>query len=309
MRMKYVYYLLKRNLGTLENLQLLNEPYKIGNSTINRGKVKNWKSGRLAFLEIKRISMFDDFCTLILDDSYFATEKDEFYIPYETYQKINNKFNHFMVQVNTIISFFDSVGFSETECGFDVKMPSTDNFDEFSKNVELFNKALEQCPFLCVENEKIKLKKTDIGSIWFEFFIIATGSSIILANLAKIVDKCIKIMSHYRTLKQQEELYRQAKLGTEHMKNLMDYNKKVIDALTDECINELKNEIPNIEIKDDGNERIRFALDSLVKLMDKGMEICASIDATPEVKDLFPTSDDLICLPKPFKLLENTDEE
>lgn len=307
--MKYVYHLLKRNLETLENFQLVNDPYKLGNSTTNRGKVLNWQASRLAFLEIKRIPMFNDFSSMILEDPYFANEKDTFHIPYDTYQKIQSKYNHFMVQVNTIISFFDSVGFSENESGFDVKMPTTEDFDEFSKNVELFNKALNQCPFLCVENEKIKLKKTDIGSIWFEFFIIATGSSIILANLAKIVDKCLKIISHYKTIKLQEELYQKAKLGTEQMQNIVDCNKKVMDVLTDECIKELKEEIPNIEIKDDGTERIRYTLDSLVKLMDKGMEIYASIDASQEVKDLFPTSDDLILLPKPRKLLENKDEE
>ena len=308
MRMKYVYYLLKRNIETLENFQLVNDPYKIGNTTNNRGKVCNWQECRLAFLEIKRIPMFNDFCTMVLENSFFATEKDEFYIPYDTYQKIQKEYNYFFLQVNTVISFFDSVGFSETEYGFDVKMPATDDFDEFSKNVDLFNKALNQCPFLCAENEKIKLKKTDIGSIWFEFFIIATSGSIILVNLAKIIDKCIKIMSHYKTFKQQEELYHQAKIGTEQLKTIVDCNTEVIKALTDKCIQELKEEIPTIEIKDDGNERVRYTLDTLVKLMDKGMEIYASVDASQEVKDLFPTSDELIFLPKPRKLLEDKEE-
>ena len=63
--------------------------------------------------------------------------------------------------------------------------------------------------------------------------------------------------------------------------------------------------LPTIEIKDDGNERVRYTLDTLVKLMDKGMEIYASVDASQEVKDLFPTSDELIFLPKPRKLLED----
>lgn len=307
--MKYVYYLLKRNLEALESFKLENDPFRIGNSTTNRGKVSNWPASRLAFLEIRRIPLFTNFSNMILEDPYFANEKNDFYIPFDTFQKIQIEYKHFMIQVNTLLSFFESVGFSENECGFDIKMPTTDDFDEFSKNIDLFNKALNQCPFLCIENEKITLKKTDIGSIWFEFFIIATGSSIILANLAKIVDKCIKIISHRKTLKQQEELYRQAKLGTEQIENLVECNKKVITALTDECIKELKEEIPDIEIKDDGNERIRYTLDSLVKLMDKGMEIYASIDASQEVKDLFPTSDDLILLPKPRKLLENKDEE
>ena len=66
--------------------------------------------------------------------------------------------------------------------------------------------------------------------------------------------------------------------------------------------------LPTIEIKDDGNERVRYTLDTLVKLMDKGMEIYASVDASQEVKDLFPTSDELIFLPKPRKLLEDKEE-
>ena len=51
-------------------------------------------------------------------------------------------------------------------------------------------------------------------------------------------------MSHYKALKQQEELYQQAKIGTEQLKTIVDCNTEVIKALTDKCIQELKEEIP-----------------------------------------------------------------
>ena len=53
------------------------------------------------------------------------------------------------------------------------------------------------------DDEKIVLKKTDIGSIWFEFAVITSGGIVILSNLSKIIDKCIKIavQTHTSTLK------------------------------------------------------------------------------------------------------------
>lgn len=309
MRMKHIYHLLKKHYTVLEGFSLANDPYKIGNSSNNRGKVSNWKSVRVALKEISQIAIFKDFCVMVLEDPFFATEKDSFYIPFETYQTIYNKYRNFMVEIETIINFFDSLDFSVNENGFDVKMPPTDNLDDFANNIGLLNKAINQCPYLNIENERIVLKKTDIGSIWFEFLIVATGSSIVLANLAKLVDKCLKIKSHYTTLKQQEELYRKAELENEQLAMLIDCNKKVMNTITEDCIKELKEDIPEIELDGDSNERVRYTLDTFCKLMDKGMEIYASIDAPTEIKDLFPTSDDMLFLTDSKKLLEERDKQ
>ena len=308
MRMKYVYHLLKKHYDTLNEFELINETYKIGTTSNNRGKVDNWQETRVALTEISNIPIFRNFCVMVLENPFMASDKDSFYIPYDTYQVIKNSYQKFMVELEAIIKFFETSGFSTYESGFDIKMPPTDNLNDFANNISLINKAINQCPYFNIENEKITLQKTDIGSIWFEFFVIATGSSIILFNLAKLLDKCIKIKSHYTTLKQQEELYKTAGLANEQLNTIIDCNKKVLTSITNECINELKEEIPEIELKDDATERVRYTLETFYKLMDKGLEVYASIDAPKEIKDLFPTSDEMQFLPKPQKLLDTNEE-
>lgn len=309
MRMKYMYHILKSNYETLQSLKMRNDPYKVGVTTYNRGKVENWETARVALTNVSSIPTMKDFCSSIIDNPYFSKVDDSFTIPYEVYQDLSPKYNVFLEQVKGIIEFCEISGFSVVENGFDIKMPETESFDDFAQNIDMFNKAINQCPYLNIDNEKIILKKTDIGSIWFEFCIITAGSAIFLSNLAKIVDKCIKIKSHYVTVKQQEENYRQAKLKNDLLANIIEANKLVADSLLEKCVEELKNEIPDTKLVKDDAERVKFSIETLSKLMEKGLEIYASIDAPSEVRDIFPTSDEMSFIPPPQKLLQELKED
>lgn len=309
MRMKYMYYLMKENYGALKNLQMVNDPYKIGNSSTNRGRIDNWKAAREALTSVSVIPYFKDTCMEILDNPFFAQTNDTFYVPYETYQQLNVKYTNLLIQMKSIIDFYESAGFDTTEIGFDVKMPATDDFEEFSKDIDQLCKSINQCPYLKVENEKISLKKTDIGSIWFEFMIAATGTSLIAFNLAKLIDKCIKIKSHYITVKQQEESLRHLTLENDVLENLKKTQEQITKALIDNCVEELQQDLPEIKLDNEAKERVKFSITNISKLMEKGMEIYASIDSPQEVKELFPTSDEMIFLPKPQKLLKGDMEE
>jgi len=308
MRMKYAYFLLKENYEALENLKFENDPYRAGNTSYNRGKVTNWLAARSALTAVSSIPTMKETCLSILENEYFANENDSFAIPYETYQELNPKYKHFLTQIEAILNFFESVGFDTTEKGFDIKMPPTDSFDEFAKNIELLNKAINQCPYLLVNDETIKLKKTDIGSIWFEFTVLTTAGSILLMNLAKLVDKCVKIKSHYVTVKQQEEEYRKLKLKNDILENIKNAHAEVLKATIENCVEELKQEIPDINLGNEETVKLKYSLETISKLMEKGLEIYASVDAPQEIKDLFPTSDEMLSLPTPKKLIEESAE-
>ncbi len=308
MRMKYMYYVLKSNYEPLEKFKMYNELYKVGSSQYNRGRVENWESVRNALVNISSINSLKDFCSLFLDNPYFSKINDSFTIPYEVYQNLSPKYSAFLERIRGVIDFFELAGFGVVESGFDIKMPATESFDVFSKNLELFNKAINQCPYLNIENEKISLNKTDSGSIWFEFCVVAAGVSITLSNLAKIIDKCVKIKSHFITVKQQEESWRHAKIENDALETLVSANKKVTDAMLDECIEQLQQEIPSVTLDKEDEQRVKYSIDIISKLMEQGMEIYASIDAPDEVRDLFPTSDELSFLPKPQKLLLESNE-
>lgn len=304
-----MYHLLKENHDSLKHLSLQNDPYRIGNNVTNRGKVTNWQNAREALANVSVIPFAKEISFLILDNPYFAREQDSFHIPYETYQDLYPKYENFLIQIDVIIEFFENSGFDVIEQGFDIKMPPTDCLDDFARNLDLLNKCINQCPYLKVENESISLKKTDIGSIWFEFAIAATGASVLLGNLAKLIDKCVKIKSHYLTTKQQKEELRKLTLGNDVIETMQQAYDEVTKSVVNKCIDELKQEIPDVELDNDGVSRVKFSIENLSQLMEKGMEIYASLDAPQEVKALFPTYDEMTLLPNPRKLLEDNSEE
>lgn len=308
MRIKYMYYVLKSNYETLEKFKIYNEPYKVGSTQYNRGKVENWESVRDSLVSVSSIDSLKDLCSLFLENPYFSKIDNSFTIPYETYQDLLPKYNILMERIRGVIDFCEVAGFDIIESGFDIKMPATENLDEFSKNIEMFNKSINQCPYLNVNDEKISLKKTDSGSIWFEFCVVAAGASVVLFNLAKIVDKCVKIKSHLVTVKQQEESWRHAKLKNDTLETLVAANKQVTQVMLDECIEELRREIPDVELNKEDEQRVKYSIETISKLMEKGMEIYASIDAPTEVRDLFPASEELSFLPQPKKLLMDSNE-
>ena len=145
MRLKFMYHLLKENYDSLENLLMESDTYKVGGTSHSRGKIINWQSGREALLNISIIPFVKEFCFCILDNSYFAKENDSFYIPYETYQDLYPKYKSFLGQIKSIVEFFEAAEFDTVEKGFDIKMPPTNSFDEFAKNIDLLNKCINQC--------------------------------------------------------------------------------------------------------------------------------------------------------------------
>ena len=99
------------------------------------------------------------------------------------------------------------------------------------------------------------------------------------------------------------------------MKQKSDVADKIIDGfdmykelLVEQCVDELEEAIGKTK---DGaeKEQVRQAVQSLGEMMAKGMEIYASIDAPTEVKDLFPTSDEIKSLGESMKLLPHETEE
>ena len=78
--------------------------------------------------------------------------------------------------------------------------------------------------------------------------------------------------------------------------------------MLDECIEELRREIPDVELNKEDEQRVKYSIETISKLMEKGMEIYASIDAPTEVRDLFPASEELSFLPQPKKLLMDSNE-
>lgn len=316
MRMTYMYYLIKKNYEILKDVDFNIENEKdFDGSLYACGKFYNWLKIRPSLVELSTVDSFSEeiqYMIFFMDEksrrkdggTYYSLEEDE-------YRQIKPLFSSLIEKLHGVIQFCEANGFNAEQKGFDIKIPQTTDFYEYSEYINTLKKVFQQCPYLNVENEKISLQSTDIGSIWLKFAIIATGSSIVLSNLAAIVDKCVKIKSHILSCKQQEEQLKCMHIKNELLKDITDKYKaafkedyEFIIQSDSELLQEELGQGRKLSFED--FEKLKMSLKNISELMSKGMEIYASIDTPDEIKDVFPTSNNVYKLEEIPKLTNSS---
>lgn len=310
MRLTFMYHIIRKNYDEIEKMEFKVVTEKDpANRDRQVGVVSSWLNTRKSLLQLKNIGCFNEIINDILDTiKEKSIEADTIRLSVQDYNFIKDKVGQMIDQMEGVISFCNVAGFNERQSGFDVKLPPTKDFSEMSKYIDSLNRVLTQCPYFNVENEKIEIETVDIGSIWMKFAVVATSTAVILSNLATVTDKCVKIQSHIITCRQQEENYRTLNLKNDLLEQLIKANEEATNALIDQASKDLQNDIEKLSPEDEA--RLKMTLKELSNMMSKGLEIYASIDAPEEVKDLFPTTDEIKALNEPQKLLtEGKDEE
>lgn len=312
MRLTYMYYLIKKSCDAIESIHFDSVKAKdqrgISTDCI---QVSNWTNAKKALHTLKALNCFDDIIDSIINTiGIIRTEKDSFIIDLNDYNKLIKSIQILLQNLNGVIVFCEAAGLDSSKSGFDVKLPQTKDFSELSKYVSTLDRIFSQCPYLNIDGERIEIESVDIGSIWMKFAVITVSTSVILSNLATLVDKCVKIQSHIITCKQQEEQYRTLQLKNDLLESIIQANEEATNILLDQTVEELQKDIGELNSED--TVRLKMSLKELSNMMVKGLEIYASIDAPDEVKAFFPTSDDIKSLNEPIKMLsenikDNTD--
>lgn len=202
---------------------------------------------------------------------------------------IINRMNSIKTNLLTMRSMCEALGVESTSSGFDIKLPPNMTLAELSKCAKDLDNVFNQCPILRNNDEEVRLRGVDIGSIWITFSIIGAGGAtafFILRNLAAMVDKIMTVREHAAVCKQQEELARQAGIKSQAFQTIVDSNNAIIKNLTQHCAEELASD-NGIDSPDD-IERIRGSFSILMEWIEKGMEVYAAIDAPEEIKSVFP---------------------
>lgn len=227
----------------------------------------------LAVKDIKEILMIDN----NIRESFTEEEKG----------KLIKNFKNLSIQMKTIIDLCETYGYiSEEYVGFDLKLPINKDFTSIAKVLNSFDKIINQAPFLNNHEATIEYKKVDLGSTWIEFVINGVASITLLHVLSRFVDDCIKILSHKKNCKQQEESYRRMQIDNEIIEGMVKAHNKMTDALTDKFIKELSG-----EIEPEDQSRARLCFDMMIELLDKGVEIHQAITENESNELLFPTTE------------------
>lgn len=305
MRLKNMYLLCKNNIEYFKN-----SPYERvinGSGTTIYYQIQNFDLFVDSVNELNKVKCLDsslkEMCNT-LGDSILRKEKHKIFPDqFNTFQTF---LNALIARMQTIIDLGDSLGFENVENGFDIKLPPNLSLLELGQCITDINKSFSQCPLFNNNEEKIEFKGADIGSLWLEFTTIATGSGIIINNLAKIVDKCVAIKSHILTVNMQKEQLKSMKMDNELKENMVSGFKQMTDELIQNVSTELQDETGKLDNED--NQRLNMCLKLLSEWMAKGLEIHSALNAPEEVKALFPLNDKMDFLPKEVKMIENQDE-
>ena len=239
-------------------------------------------------------------------------EQDEFDIGSATSEKFKLAKVKLLAEMNMIIKLYELLNTQKLEemgGGFDIKLPQFDDIGDFSKCLGDLEFIIKQCPYLNLDDCRIKYGSVDVGSTWITFLLIGAGASAMLLNLSKLIDVAVKIKSHVVTVKMQEETLRSMEIKNEMASEFCDTFKKMNNAIIDQRLAELQQEIGSLK---DGEEKdkTRRSLEKLAFWMDRGMQIYSTIDAPKEIRDLFPEQVEATYLTDNIqKLLEMKKEE
>lgn len=289
MKLKNIYLVSKKYMEDIKNLTA--NPKTSGGRSVYR--VSGWEKARNAIVnEMLDIPYYEEEARELLNAiPEIFRNKDEFDIEANEWSVIREARLHLRYSMIDVVNLYESMGFSEeTPVGIDIRMPECKDFSEFRKCIDELEFVLYRCPFFKVEGEELQYDSVDVGSFWITFLAVGAGvgmTSVILNNIAAFIDKCYVIKSHKVTLEQQQaqlnNMKLEEKLKTTYFEGLeLLYKQSVSDA-----IKELEEET-GIRLSDGEQAGMtEQAFDKTIALLDKGMQICATLEATKEVQALF----------------------
>lgn len=303
MRLYNIYYILKNSISVIDNSRFEKQT-SFNNSFY--WKFINWKEVSDKLLLLREL----DFISQDALKVYYTIP------PMERQNKIpeiSDSIRKEVVQsllklinkMNAVIDLYESMKVGKANIGLDIKIPETNDFDEYISYLKDLNFILYKTPYLLNDTEKLEFSSVDVGSNWLEFVFIASGTFYILNNLALIIEKAFKFRSQHLLLKQQEQTLTQMLQKNEIGEEVIDAYKKMKDAILDEYVSDLEGELGELK---NGEERdtVKVSIEKTSELIDKGVEIYSSIEAPKEVKALFPFEDNKVLLSDSLlKLIED----
>lgn len=194
-----------------------------------------------------------------------------------------------LIKVKGIIELYESLEQPKEDIGLDIKIPETDSITEFKKYVDDLEFIFTKCPFFQSDEERLRFKTVDVGSIWLVIGVsgAVAGASVLLNNIAAFIDKCFIIKSHKTTYEMQKLEIQKAEIEQKEKEEIVESIKRIYKIAVKNAIKELEKTTGHQISDGDEEGRVEQSFEKLEKLMDKGLQIYSSIDSPAEVKALF----------------------
>lgn len=302
MRLYNIFYICKVCLPKIKASSVLEIP-----NVTNEYRVSNWGDCKQALDEIGKLSCFKDhvYGLYSLMDSY-NIRQEEARIPREVKTIFEKTLLQISSSVEAVVELHNMLETGDAGCGIDIKIPKCNSLKEYIGYLKEIDFIFSQCPYLLHHEEEIKFDNVDVGSQWLAFVVIGTtGAFYILNSFAKLIAKAIEIKSNILVCKQQEENLEEMRQKNEVGQEVIDAFKKLKQMDMDKCVEDLEKDIGELNDNEE-RDKVKRSIESLVYMMEKGVEIYSSIETPKEIKALFPFQKDTVVLPDNIlKLIED----
>lgn len=224
----------------------------------------------------------------LLLDAIQSSFTDRILVDSNTYNIFVSISKHISYMLNCLHGWIDEyVKTEETDTTLNIKLPSVNGFSDFSEIVSLLEKSLNGISTINGGSE-IKIEQLDHGSLWI---IIAVCSTKIVKAMVTAINSALDIAKKKIELDQAKEILRRTQMENDAIENLMNIQKKVIEQLIQEQVENTKYEKPedaNGLTEAEQKNRYTKSLTELTKLIVAGTEFHPALCASSEIQDSFP---------------------
>lgn len=283
-------------------------------------KIMNWKAINKALHGLNIYGFMGKSIKNIFDmgDNFIASTETTAVLT-QNFPAFINAFNIVKAKCEAIIDMDGFSSNSKNEENFlYVKIPDNiEELEELDFIVKGLNTTFNQCPILRDTYQKVSFEGVDVGSSWIVLSFILTGAPIAAKTLnwvADFIKKCNEIRIQNRTIKKMDLEYIIEKTELEEkekQKLLNDISRNIEKDNKKRCIDSFKSiSIPTKEkISPEDEGKIVHCMITLSELLELGVEIYPSINASEELKQAFPKKEEWNRIKGDIKLLETKEEK
>lgn len=172
------------------------------------------------------------------------------------------------------------------EYSISIKLPNNNNIGQMGKVYSDLDKILNQVLSFPEINSNIKISNFDNGSFWLD---IKLGSLAAVTLVSCLTYSASYIYMEKMKYKLIEIEYEKAEIQKEHLKNLVDANKSLLDLyIKKEAKNLIENNYSDSKEDPEIMERVIFSIEKLSELIKEGTEIHPALEVSNEIKNEFP---------------------
>lgn len=282
-----------RDIQTIINESAAN--LMVGNVQIPKDnqnrKINNLNAFKEAFKKVEKMGIYQsDIENLMETEAIFLTHNDSISLPngeannfQNLLKQLQNKLFTFNIGISSIIP-------EQDENSISIKLPPINDLKELidiSKSLDtIFNQIL-----VTKNNQtEAKIQNFDTGSKWIE---ITFTSVIGLTIFSQLIQTAILLEREQLKNKHIEEIIRREKTITDGYENILsnlnEQLKHDLDDIKNNSVDEIvKKANINLEEEPEYPARVKNSIDSIIKLIAKGMKFFPSAKATEVNKEILP---------------------